>query len=156
MNNRTYKPQEFLSYIRTPLSQSSLNVLYSANNVKYERCQLYSDFTQSLISKILDTYMGDKFTKIEQRPEHFKWCWDSIINDFINEDINFNETQELYGYFKQFMLDSFYNSTDKDDIDVIKDKLSKLWKYILSYTTNKTRSDVDTFLEVYKIFDKTL
>ena len=156
MMSNTRKTQEFLSYIRTPLSQTSLNVLYSANNVRYERCQLYSDFIQSLVAKILDTYMGDAFTKKEQRPEHFKWCWDRNIEDFAKEGIFFNDSRELYGYFKQFMLDSFYYSTDKADVDVVKENLTKLWKYILSYTTNKTRSDVDTFLEVYKIFDKTL
>jgi len=54
------------------------------------------------------------------------------------------------------MVYSFYESTDKVDMEVVKFRLNKVWKYILSYTTNKTRSDVDTFLEVYKIFEKTL
>lgn len=150
------KTQEFLSYIRTPLSQNSLNILYSANNIKFERCQLFSDIVQSLVCKIMDTYMGDKFTKPEQRIEHFKWCWDSTMSDFINEGINLKPSEELYTYFEQFMFDSFYMTNDKGDINVVKDNLINLWKYILSYTTNKTRSDVDTFLEVYKIFEKTL
>ncbi len=156
MMSNTRKTQEFLSYIRTPLSQSSLNVLYSANNVKYERCQLFSDFTQSLIAKIGDTYMGDEFTKPIQRMEHFKWCWDENLEDFRNENINLKHSNELFHYFQQFMVDSFYASKDKEDMEVLKHKLTKLWKYILGYTTNKTRSDVDTFLDVYKIFEKTL
>lgn len=154
--SNTRKTQEFLSYIRTPLSQNSLNVLYSANNVKFERCQLFSDFTQSLIAKVADTYMGDTFTTPVQRIEHFKWCWDENIQDFENENIQLKHSKELFHYFQQFMVDSFYASTDKDEMDVVKHKLIKLWKYILDYTTNKTRSDVDTFLEVYKIFEKTL
>jgi hypothetical protein len=154
--SNTRKTQEFLSYIRTPLSQNSLNVLYSANNVKFERCQLFSDFTQSLISKVIDTYMGDTYTTPVQRIEHFKWCWDENIQDFMNENIELKHSMELFHYFQQFMVDSFYASTDKDEMDVVKHKLTKLWKYILGYTTNKTRSDVDTFLEVYKIFEKTL
>lgn len=155
-NDRIYKPQDFLSYIRTPLSQNSLNVLYSANNIKFERCQLFSDIVQSLVCKIMDTYMGDKFTTPEQRLEHFKWCWDTTMGDFANEGINLKSSKELYNYFEQFMVDSFYMTNEKGDIDVVRDNLTKLWKYILSYTTNKTRSDVDTFLEVYKIFEKTL
>jgi len=156
MMSNTRKTQEFLSYIRTPLSQNSLNVLYSANSVKYERCQLFSDFTESLIAKVSDTYMGDEFTKPVQRMEHFKWCWDENIEDFSNENINLKHSAELFHYFQQFMVDSFYVSTDKSDMETLKHKLTKLWKYILSYTTNKTRSDVDTFLEVYRIFEKTL
>jgi len=155
-NDRIYKPQDFLSYIRTPLSQNSLNVLYSANNVKFDRCQLYCDFTQSLIAKICDTYMGDDITQPEQRLEHFKWCWDNNLLDFRNENIHLRDSVELFHYFQQFMVDSFYGQPEKDDMDVVKHKLNKLWKYILGYTTNKTRSDVDTFLDIYKIFDKTL
>ena len=154
--SNTRKTQEFLSYIRTPLSQNSLNVLYSANNVKFERCQLFSDFTQSLIAKVVDTYMGDTFTTPTQRIEHFKWCWDENIQNFKDENIQLKHSRELFHYFQQFMVDSFYTSADKDEMDVVKHKLTKLWKYILGYTTNKTRSDVDTFLEVYKIFEKTL
>jgi hypothetical protein len=100
--------------------------------------------------------MGDEFTKPVQRMEHFKWCWEENIQDFGNENINLKHSTELFYYFQQFMIDSFYTSTDKTDMEVMKHKLTKLWKYILSYTTNKTRSDVDTFLDVYKIFEKTL
>lgn len=150
------KTQEFLSYIKTPLSQNSLNILYSTNNINFERCQLFSDIVQSLVCKIMDTYMGDKFTTPEQRTEHFKWCWDSTMGDFANEGVILKSSKELYSYFEQFMIDSFYMTNDKGDIDIIKGNLTKLWKYIFGYTTNKTRSDVDTFLEVYKIFEKTL
>lgn len=156
MNNRTHKKEDFLSYIRTPLSQTSLNVLYSANNVSFERCQLYCEFTQSLVAKVTDTYMGDAFTTPAQRMEHFKWCWEDNIKDFADENIHLKHSRELFHYFQQFMVDSFYESTDKGDMEVIKFKLNKIWKYILSYTTNKTRSDVDTFLELYTIFEKTL
>ena len=100
--------------------------------------------------------MGDHYTTPEQRVEHFKWCWDNTMTDFEKEGIHLETTTEVFDYFEQFMLDSFYMATDKGDIAIVKDNLTKLWKYILSYTTNKTRSDVDTFLEVYKIFEKTL
>ena len=104
----------------------------------------------------MDTYMGDKFTTPEQRVEHFKWCWNATMLDLANENIHLNNTKDLYNYFEIFMLDTFYLATDKGDIENTKDNLTKLWKYILSYSTNKTRSDVDTFLEVYKMFEKTL
>ena len=100
--------------------------------------------------------MGDKFTKPEQRPQHFKWCWDSTVKDFLDEGIEFRESTELYQYFQQHMLDTYYMSSDKLDTETTKKKLINLWKYILSNTTNKTRSDVDTFLDVYRLFEKTL
>lgn len=155
-NGRIYKAQQFLSYIKTPLSETSLNFLYTTNNVRFERCQLYSDFIQSLIHKIMDTYMGDSYTKPEQRVDHFKWCWDATFKDFAEEGIEFKHSIDLYDYFQHHFLDTFYMSDEKDDLYLIKAKMINLWKYILSNTTNKTQSDVDTFLDVYKLFEKTL
>lgn len=104
----------------------------------------------------MDTYMGDKFMKPEQRLDHFKWCWNATIKDFEEEGIYFKYSIDLFDYFQQHMLDTFYLSDDKLDTEIIKIKLVNLWKYILSNTTNKTQSDVDTFIGVYKMFEKTL
>ena len=104
----------------------------------------------------MDTYMGDKFTKPEQRVDHFKWCWDATVKDFEEEGITLKQSIDLFDYFQQHFLDSFYLSDDKADTDIVKAKLTNIWKYILSNTTNKTQSDVDTFLDVYKMFEKTL
>lgn len=156
MLNKTGNIREILNYMITPLSQNSLNVLYSAHNIKLERCQLFSDFTQSLICKIMNTYMGDGYTTPEQRIEHFEWCWNANVGDFADEGINLKESPELYFYFQEWMLESFYTSNEKGDMEDTKRILIKLWKYILSYTTNKTRSDVDMFIDVYQLFEKTL
>lgn len=154
--DRRENTQEFLSYIKTPLSKSSLNVLYSANNIKFERCQLFGDFIESLIVKIVDTYMGDDITKPSQRVKHFKWCWDKTIEEFQMEGINFKSNHEIYNYFKGFMVDSYYSTNDKGDVEGSKINLTKIWKYIFDYNTNKTRSDVEIFIDVYKMFEKTL
>jgi hypothetical protein len=155
-NNRIHNTRDFLSYIKTPLSQSSLDILYSSNNIRYERCQLFCDFTVSLICKIMDTYMGDSIMNVDDRLDHFKWCWNSTLKDFENEGIEFNNSIELHNYFQQHMIEAFYLSDDKSDNETTKIKLINLWRYILSNTTNKTQSDVDTFLELYKMFEKTL
>lgn len=152
----TKNTQEFLSYIKTPLSKTSLNVLYSANNIRFEKCQLFGDFIESLIVIIVDTYMGDEYTKPDQREEHFQWCWDRNIDNFLDEGIEFTNTTEVFNYFKHFMMDSYYFSSDKGNIEYNKTYLIKIWKYIFDYNTNKTRSDVEIFIEVYKMFEKTL
>lgn len=149
-NNR-----EFLSYIKTPLSKNSLDVLYSANGIKFERCKLFSDFVESLIIIVTDTYMGDDITKPDQRLQHFHWCWEKNVENFSKENIHFRHHQNLYEYFQEFMLDVYYSS-DKGESEYLKHNLIKLWKYVFNYNTNKTRSDVDTFIEVYKMFEKSL
>lgn len=100
--------------------------------------------------------MGDGFTPPEQRVHHFKWCWDSTLKDFSDEGIHFKQSIDLFDYFQHHFLDTFYLSDEKDDLDMIKARSINLWKYILSNTTNKTQSDVDTFLDIYKLFEKTL
>ena len=56
MDNR--KALNFLKYINTPMSRESIIVLYNANNIKYEKCELYNEFIQSLIFLIYDTSSG--------------------------------------------------------------------------------------------------
>lgn len=156
MTDNTKKSLEFLSYINTPLSKSSIDVLYSANNVNFERCQLYSDFIQSLICLILKTYMGDDFTNKGQRLEHFDWCWSKNIDNFNGEGITFNKSNKLYSHIKQDMVETFYMLKDKDDEDLGGDYLIKVWRYIFSYSSSKTRSDIEIFIKVYELFEESL
>lgn len=156
MTNNTKKTLEFLSYINTPLSKGSINVLYNANKVNFERTQLYSDFIQSLITLVMDTYMGDEFTSPKQRVQHFNWCWFKNIDNFKEEGIQFRESKELYEYIKHDIVESYYMATDKGDENTYKDYLTKVWKYIFSYSSNKTRSDVEIFIKLYRLFEKSL
>ena len=78
-----------MNYITTPLSDDSITILYSTNNVKYDRVTLYLDFVLSLLHLSFDTYMGDDVTNIVDQENHFKWCWDTNITNFITEGIIF-------------------------------------------------------------------
>ena len=151
-----YKTIEFLSYIRNPLSEHSLAILYDANKVRYDRCQLYSDFVCSLLMVVFDTYMGDEFTNEEQRIKHFNWCWDKNINNFKEEGIEFKSIIELKDYFKEFLIEVFYNIDEKESKPYIKENLISLWEFIFDFKKPKSQSDVDSFIEVYSIFDKSL
>tara|TARA_R110000803_G_scaffold74903_4_gene139067 strand:+ start:3450 stop:3926 length:477 start_codon:yes stop_codon:yes gene_type:complete len=150
------KSLEFLSYIRTPLSSDSINVLLSANNVKYECSQLYGDFIQSLLAIVFDTYMGDEITNEVDRINHFNWCWGKNLNNFKDEGINFNHTKESYDYFLEFMYEVYYSIPNKELKPHIPSTISILWFKLFSYNAIKTRSDVDNFIEVYSILDKSL
>lgn len=145
----------FFDYINNPLSQDSVSMLYKANNIKFEKCELYSDFVQSLLRLIFDTYLGDDITNIEGQIKHFKWCWDRNIYNFKKEGINF-QNDNLYHYFLEFTLEVFYSSPDKNPID-FKDKgILKIWYYIFDYNKTKSNSDMDTLIEIYKLFDESL
>lgn len=146
------KTLELLNYINTPMSRESITVLYNANNITHEKCELYSDFIQSVILIVFDTYMGDDITDIAQRKNHFKWCWDKNIENFKKEGIGV-ASLKLYNYFLEFMNEVYYSTTNKSENTKINANILKLWSYIFDYDNNKSKSDMDTLIEVYKLLE---
>ena len=141
--------------MNTPMSSDSIRMLYNAHNIKFERCELYSDFVQSLLRLAFDTYMGDDVTAIDQQIRHFEWCWEKNKQNFIGEGIVFDSSR-LFDYFLEFMLEVYYTSIDKDsDVDMDK-SLLKLWYNIFDYNKSKTQSDMDTLIEIYKLMEESL
>ncbi len=156
MMDNTDKKLDFLSYIKTPLSENSIAVLYSANNVRYERCQLYSDYIQSLLLTIFDTYMGDEIMSDDEKANHFLWCWNKNIENFKEEGIIFKNTDASFNYFIEFMFEVFYSVNNKETKPYIAVTIRTLWLSLFSYDRIKTRSDVDNFIEIYGILEKSL
>jgi hypothetical protein len=122
------------------------------NNIKPEKCELYSDFIQSLLAIAFDTYLGDDITELHDQIAHFKWCWNKNYNNFIKEGLFF-ENPRLYDYFLEFMLEVYYTSNDKFDNVYSELNILRLWGNIFNYNKIKTKSDVDTLIEIYKIMD---
>jgi len=148
------KNRKFLDYIKNPMTKESIAVIYDANNIKFEKCELYSDFIQSLLLIAFDTYMGDEVTSLVEQTNHFKWSWEKNLSNFRQEGIIF-ENPNLYEYFLEFMLEVFY-SIDKLEENSTVDSSLILWVNIFEYGKLKTRSEMDTFVEIYQIFEKSL
>jgi hypothetical protein len=145
---------EFLRYVLRPLTDEELTLLYKANNICYERCGLYSDFLQSIMDLIKETYLGDDVViSADDRESHFKWCLNKIIINFKDESINFTRTPEIYDLLHTYAFDFFYNEKDKDNMT---DKMVKYWEHIFKYSAIKTKSELDTMVDVYRIFEKSL
>jgi hypothetical protein len=149
-----FNKNSFLGYINNPITKEDMLLFYKENNIKYEKCELYSDFALSLIMTIFDTYMGDDVTSLDDQFKHFEWSWQKTILNFVEEGLDF-ESNLLYEYFLEFMLEVYYPITNKNEIDIDK-KISKLWVDIFDYYRTKTNSDVDALIEIYQIFEKSL
>lgn len=134
----------------------TINILYQNNDINFDNVNLYLDFSISLLLLIFDTYLGDNITSSDEREKHFKWCWDKNVNNFKKENIVFNCDGELKDYFNSFTNELFYKIEDKDDNPYICGNLIKLCEFIFDYQKVKTRADVDSFIEIYNIFDKNL
>lgn len=148
------KSRKFLDYINNPMSKESVMVVYDANGIKFEKCELYGDFVQSLFMMVFDTYMGDDVTNINEQIEHFNWCWNKNVLNFREEGMCF-EGGKLYEYFFAYMIEVFYPSKKKPEDYTDKTSL-RLWSEIFDYNRSKTNSDIDTFIEIYKIFENSL
>ena len=145
-----------MNYISAPLSDDSITMLYSTNNVKFDRVSLYMDFVLSFLHLTFDTYLGDDIMGDEDRLNHFNWCWNKNIDNFKTENIYFGDNAELKTYFKEFMVEIYYNLDGKDGNQHVNDNLISLWKHIFNYKGVKSQADIDSFLDIYNIFEKSL
>jgi hypothetical protein len=101
-----------------------------------------------------ETYLGDEVTNKKEQLKHFKWCWDKNVENFTKEHILITHPQ-LYSYFKGFMMEVFYQYKNKEP-NYVDNNTLKLWLDIFDYTKMKTQSDMDIFLEDYKLMDDNL
>lgn len=150
-NNKLF----FLNYDGKFMSKESMAIIYGSNNIRYEKCELYSDFVQSLLHIIFDTYLGDDVMNPESQIKHFKWCWDKNIDNFKNEGIIFRN-DKIYTYFFEFVLDSFYFNNEKEKFNFTDNSLLDLWSDLLNYNKLKTKSEIDAFIEIYTLMDISL
>jgi hypothetical protein len=143
------KEMELLNYINVPMSRENMELSYNENNIRYEKCELYSDFIQSLIMLVIETYLGDDITNATEKRNHFRWCWYRNIERFESEGIFFNS--QLHDYFLDFMLEVYYPVTYKNDTQA--SHILKLWKFIFDYKSLKSKSDLNNMIDVYKRFE---
>jgi hypothetical protein len=99
--------------------------------------------------------MGDDITNEKEQKNHFNWCWDKNIENFEKEGFIFNSLK-LKSYFLEFMLEVYYPITKKEENKTALDNIIKLWVYIFDYNNNKSKSDMDTLIEVYKMFENSI
>jgi len=144
---------DFIEYISKPMKKEDILLLYKINNVTPERSALYLDFTHSLYDLIVTTYLGDEVMDNDSIKQHFDWCWKKVVESFQKEKIYF-ESIELYNYFFTLFLESFYTEVDKSEKNV--NKLLEFWQDIFEYSVTKTLSELEAFIDLYKIFDRSL
>lgn len=136
-----------------PLNDEEINLIYRANNVNYERCYLYYDFLNSFFSLVSETYLGEEYINGEQEKKHFDWCLNRVVENFKKENINFNLKQEFKDLSFSYVKEVFYDENNKD---LYGDKMIKFWNHLFKYDGIKTKSDLDAFVEMYKILDASL
>ena len=149
-------PKEFFEYVSVPVSQDLIDLTYKVHNIIPEKTDLYYELVISLFDIVFDTYLGKEIINTEKKMiEHFKWCWDKNLENFRRENIHIKNSEELYDYFEQFAIESFYQEKSKQ-LDSTQTKIKWFWGKCFEYEGIRTRSELDILVEVYKIFEKSL
>jgi hypothetical protein len=148
------RSSEFMNYISTPLTYEQMHLLYRANNIKYEKCELFYDFIKSVNKVIYKTYLGVGYiTNEKEMTQHFNWCVDKVLSDFSEENIIFLEVSQIKEYFYFFYEELFYKIKEGGGK---LDKINNLANLSFNYHRLKSRSDIDVLIELYKLLDKSL
>jgi hypothetical protein len=152
--NENYDKSSFLAYIHQPMSPEAIQMIYTRNNIIFQKCELFNDFVKSLLLTVFETYMGDDVTNPNEQINHFNWCWVKTLESFKGEGFLFNNLN-LYNYFLEFSFEVFYTNKDKDKKEFNLGVL-KIWEDLFNYNKTKTNSDVDALIEIYLLMDNTL
>lgn len=125
---------------------------YKVNNINKNRLDLYRDFIINLCYNVVETYLGEEYIKSNKEiKEHYTWCFNKVCSEFLEEEINFKENKELFDYFFEYFKATMYEN-DVFELDFFID----YWEETLEFSFDKTKSDLDGLIEIYKIFNKTL
>ncbi len=152
--------ENFFNYLSKPLPSDEVDVWFRVNNIIPEKLELYSDFSISVHSLILETYLGNSTerteTKIKLTPEdnlkHFEWCFGKVIDNFKKEGIVFKKKGEHFDYFKNFFMDVYYNQKEEKVKSSVKIFLAQLF----NIKTPFSKSDLDLISVIYKNLDKNM
>lgn len=152
--NENYDKSRFLAYIHQSMSSEAIQMIYTRNNIIFQKCELFNDFVKSLLLTVFETYMGDDVTNPNEQIKHFNWRWVKTLESFKGEGFLFNNLN-LYNYFLEFSFEVFYTNKDKNKKEFNQGVL-KIWEDLFNYNKTKTNSDVDALIEIYLLMDNTL
>lgn len=152
--------ENFFNYLTKPVTHDDVLIWFEANNIIYEKLELFSDFSLSLYEIVVKTYLGEDNipydTKItlsdDDNLKHFDWCWGKVLNNFIKEGITFSKKGEHYEYYKSFFFDVFYNQKDIK----IRESVGQFFNDLFDIDKEFTKSDLDTVSTMYKFLDKNI
>lgn len=154
MNTKIRNTIDFLEYLSKPMKKDDVLLLYRINNIIPEKVELYLDFVEYLYELVTTTYLGDDVMGENDCTNHFNWCWSKVINSFKKERIYFEDNIDIHTYFSSLFLESFYEEDDKSNDNI--SQLIDFWRKVLKYNPTKTRSELESLFDLYKLFEESI
>jgi hypothetical protein len=151
--NRGFSPIEFYRYVTEPIPKKDLEIWFKANDIICEKSELFFYFIKSLYLLVNKTYLGkDLVHEEEDITNHFKWCWNKVIEDLEREGIFFKKEGPHYDYFWNFFVESFYG----EKYDYTMNKVDKFFSTLFKINDRKTKSELDIYTDLYKTLENNL
>lgn len=118
-----------------------------------DRIEIYKDFTINLLNYIIFYYLDkDSLSEDEDIKNHFNFCYDKVCNEFLEEEINFKDNNELRQYFYVYYYNEFYKNKKSSKLATY----DKFWRNIFEIDLQKDKNAISVLLEIYMIFDKSI
>ena len=161
IENNNNNMGRFFDWLAKPMNQEDVNAWYLANNIIPELTELFRDFCLSFLSLLKETYLGDDLSEnnetkvgmtMDQKKDHFEWCWKKTIENFNKENVDFTFNEDDGEFFKEFFFDIFYNHSDKN----LKDGIDVFFESLFDRKYKKTKSDIEIFTDIYKVLERSL
>lgn len=130
-----------------PLTLLETELIYTSNNIVFERSELYLDFLLTLDDLIETTYLGHDMMDEENRINHYNWCWNKSCYLLNTNKIDFTYNDNGYVYLLDSYLESFYDDK-KTTIH-----LKYFWVNLFNYSIKKSRPEIDAYIRIYKILE---
>lgn len=123
-----------------------------------DRVEIYKDFTLNLLYYIIDFYLDKETLSADQDiRNHFTWCYRKVCDEFKQEGLDFSTNDTLKEYFYQFYYHQFYKlNTEESNHDASQAFYEKFWKNIFEIDKQKNKNVINTLIEVYNVFDKSV
>lgn len=153
MAKKGLTPDEFNRFLNKKMDEDSIELIYRANAINPLKVELFRDFTISLLDTIHDTYPGDDIYSEKYYYNHFRYCFEKVIENFNKESLFFNgDGKDIHDYFYLTLEEAYYKDVEKNKtINILKNVYDKIFDI---ENMNKTQSDMEIFIDIYKSFIK--
>lgn len=123
-----------------------------------DRVEVYKDFTINLLFYLKHYYLDKKTLSTDEDIEnHFNFCFNKVCDEFLKEDINFKNNDDLREYFFSYYYKQLYTfNFDENNADDMFNQIEKFWRNIFKVKKINDNNIINVLIEVYLIFDESL
>lgn len=121
-----------------------------------DRVEIFKDFSISLLNYIFQYYIDkESLSDDVDIRNHFLWCYKKVCDEFLLEEIDFTDNNELIEYFYSYYYNQFYKPNIENS-EANLEFFDKFWREIFEIHKQKNKNIFNIMVEAYKIFDKSI